>query len=59
MRDQEHKKLTESILAQIMLKADDIDMDGDVQARCDRKKLVVEINEMFKKLDATAKGHES
>jgi BAG domain/Ubiquitin family len=58
-RDQEHKKLSESILAQIMLKADDIDMEGDVQARSDRKKLVVEINDMFKKLDAAAKGHES
>lgn len=59
MRDQEHKKLSESILAQILLRADDIDTEGDVQARTDRKKLVVEINDMFKKLDAAAKGHES
>lgn len=59
LRDQEHKKLSESILAQILLKADDIDTEGDVQARTDRKKLVVEINEMFTKLDAAAKGHES
>jgi BAG domain/Ubiquitin family len=58
MRDQEHKKLTESILAQVLLKADDIDTEGDVQARTDRKKLVGEINDLFKKLDATAKSHE-
>lgn len=57
-RDQEHKKLTESILAQIMLKADDIDIEGDMQARMDRKKLVDEINDMFKKLDAAAKTRE-
>ena len=59
VRDLEHKKLSESILAQVLLKADDIDMDGDVHARTDRKKLVVEINDMFKKLDAAAKGHDS
>ncbi len=59
MRDQEHKKLSESILAQVLLKADDIDTEGDVQARTDRKKLVVEINDMFKKLDAAGKSQES
>jgi BAG domain/Ubiquitin family len=58
-RDQEHRKLSESILAQIMLKADDIDTEGDLQARTDRKKLVVEINDMFKRLDAAAKSHDS
>jgi BAG domain len=42
-----------------MLKADDIDTEGDLQARTDRKKLVVEINDMFKKLDAAAKSHDS
>lgn len=59
MRDQEHKKLSESILAQVLLKADDIDLEGDPQARTDRKKLIVEINDMFKNLDAVAKGRES
>jgi hypothetical protein len=59
MRDQEHKKLSESILAQILLKGDEIDTEGDVQARMDRKKLVGEVNDMFKKLDAAAKSHES
>lgn len=58
-RDQEHKKLSESILAQILLKADDIDTEGDVQARSDRKRLVVEINDMFKKLDSAARSQES
>jgi BAG domain/Ubiquitin family len=58
-RDQEHKRLSESILAQILLKGDEIDTEGDVQARMDRKKLVGEINDMFKKLDAAAKGHDS
>lgn len=58
-RDLEHKKLSESILAQVLLKADDIDLEGDVHARTDRKQLVVEINDMFKKLDAAAKGYDS
>lgn len=58
-RDQEHKKLSESILAQILLKADDIETEGDLQARADRKKLVVEINDMFKQLDLAAKKQES
>ena len=56
-RDLEHKKLSESILAQVLLKADDIDLEGDVHARTDRKQLVVEINDMFKKLDAAAKTY--
>ena len=59
LRDQEHKKLSELILAQVLLKADDIETEGDLQARTDRKKLVDEIYDMFKRLDAAAKGHGS
>lgn len=48
----EHKRLTESILAQIVLKADEIDMQGDDQARKQRKALLNEAQEMLRKLDA-------
>lgn len=58
-RGQEHRKLSESIFAQILLKADDIDLEGDVQARNSRRKLIDEVNEMLKRLDAVAKGYES
>lgn len=51
-RDFEHKRLTESILAQIILKADEIEMQGDEQARQERKSLLAEVQEMLRKLDA-------
>lgn len=51
-RDFEHKKLSETILAQIILKADDIMMEGDESARSQRKALVIEAQEMLKRLDA-------
>ena len=51
-KDFEHKRLTESILAQIILKADDIEMEGDQIARQERKALLKETQEMLRRLDA-------
>ena len=51
-RDLEHKRLTESILAQVVLKADEIDMQKDDGARKARRALLTEAQDMLKKLDA-------
>lgn len=56
IRDFEHKKLTETILAQVLLKADGIDSTGDPDARNARKALVKEAQEALNKLDAALNG---
>lgn len=53
-REFEHKRLTESVLQHIIMKADDIDMEGDQQARQERKVLLNEAQEILKRLDAVA-----
>ncbi|KAL9618032.1 MAG: hypothetical protein Q9160_007221 [Pyrenula sp. 1 TL-2023] len=49
--EQEHKRLTVSIEEQIMLKADEIELQGDPNARQERKKLLNEVQLMLKSLD--------
>jgi hypothetical protein len=54
-REFEHKKLNETILAQIILKLDEVTTGDDVQARTRRKELVKEAQAMQDKLDEIAK----
>jgi hypothetical protein len=56
-RDLEYAKLSESVMAQIVLKADNIEMEGDTDARAARKQLVNESSDILKRLDAVAKRH--
>ncbi len=53
-REKEHRKLSESIMLHILLKADAIEVDNP-EARAIRKSLVNETNDVMKKLDAVAK----
>ncbi|KAJ5894590.1 hypothetical protein N7495_006281 [Penicillium taxi] len=54
-REFEHKKLSETILAQVMLKADSIEPDGNVQVRTARKDLIRKAQETLNELDSVAK----
>lgn len=52
--DYEHRKLSETILAQVMLKVDGIDPDGDGAVRSARRALIKQGEHVLKRLDSVA-----
>ena len=51
LREKEYKRLSEGILVQVVLKADEIETQGDMELRRVRKALVEDANALLKKLD--------
>ena len=54
-REIEYRKISETILAQILLKADTVELEGDDDARMTRKMLVKEVQSFLNDLDVAAK----
>lgn len=55
VRQKEFLKLSESVMAQIVLKADDIDIEGNNDARNVRRNMINETNKVLKELDVVMK----
>lgn len=54
-RDLEYRRNSETILAQILLKSDAVDTEGDTDARMRRRELVKEVQSFLNDLDVAAK----
>ncbi|KAK2601595.1 hypothetical protein QQS21_004830 [Conoideocrella luteorostrata] len=51
-RDEEHRKISETVLQNIILKLDEVDTEGVLEVRARRKDLVTKVQDVLKALDA-------
>lgn len=60
-REEKHRHLSESIMAQIIIKLDAVDTEGNEEIRIKRRAIVIEVEDTLRQLDrakAYAKGME-
>ena len=55
--EDEHRKISESVMQHILLKLDGVETDGIAEIRTRRKELVKEVQEALKKIDAVKAGN--
>ena len=53
-RDFEHRRINETTMQQLMLKADEIDVEGDEYVRQRRRALIGKIEQLLKVVDVVA-----
>lgn len=58
-KEDEHRRLSETVMQQVILKLDEVETHGEESARARRKELVREVQYILKKMDETLKATKS
>jgi hypothetical protein len=55
-REDEHRRISETVMQQVILKLDEIDTQGDDEARAKRRELVRYVQDILKEMDVRLRG---